>query len=407
MATVDAGRVASETFSLTIYQTGKGKIDTSLRSDLFPGTQSDKWVCGVSSLQVPLDGTRFLDERHPNLLMLRRRTPGPPPFATYTHLYPEFNAHTQILIPAFGGQYVAWTEDTVGTLRHNRFPVREIGDLLEAINAWTIRINQLMNQIGLTQGIFTQDWDAAGTQLGGGVTPEKKDFRHLYCRITPSGTFQLLGSALFWSTFFIEASLYAVEVLGLPQYFGVYINAASQIGTLNSSLEEIAPNNQIQTHTGVYQIQNDDWMKTFSIAGTRSLWGSLDTRIAISLDTDMPLGRNVVISEEKETRSYSLGTFSLNNEVKITNNVGDQIMSEFSLTSQSRAGSVMLKSANLPIVNWVTLRPDSMVRNVRMRLKITERIWNAAGGWSIVTRELPVESHNSWNAKLIFAKRTA
>lgn len=196
-------------------------------------------------------------------------------------------------------------------------------------------------------------------------------------------------------------------MLGLPQYFGVYINAASQIGTLNSSLEEIAPNNQIQTHTGVYQIQNDDWMKTFSIAGTRSLWGSLDTRIAISLDTDMPLGRNVVISEEKETRSYSLGTFSLNNEVKITNNVGDQIMSEFSLTSQSRAGSVMLKSANLPIVNWVTLRPDSMVRNVRMRLKITERIWNAAGGWSIVTRELPVESHNSWNAKLIFAKRTA
>ena len=146
-------------------------------------------------------------------------------------------------------------------------------------------------------------------------------------------------------------------------------------------------------------------MKISAVSGTKSCWGSLDTRLSISLETDMPLARNIVLSEEQETRSYSLGTFSLNNEVTISNVIQNTIMSEFHLQSQSRAGSVVLKNADNPITNWVSLAPSTNVRNIRLRLQLRERIFREGTGWAIVTRALPVASHNNWNAKLIFAKR--
>ena len=92
---VNSGSVHSESFSLSVYQNAQNYIDITLRNDLLP-TQSDQWVCGVSSLQVPLDDTRYLDESFPTLFNLRRLRHNVLFTPANTHFYQEpqlFPAH--------------------------------------------------------------------------------------------------------------------------------------------------------------------------------------------------------------------------------------------------------------------------------------------------------------------------
>ena len=139
--------------------------------------------------------------------------------------------------------------------------------------------------------------------------------------------------------------------------------------------------------------------------GTRSVWSSIDTRMSVALVTDLQLGKNIIILDEKEQRSYAIGDYPLNNEVKITSTITDQFLTQYTVESQCRAGQLMVKRPTDPIVEWVSLSSDINVRKLRLRLALRERKYLGNGKWTIQIGDLPVAEHTSWSCKLLFARR--
>ena len=402
MAQINVGSLHSESFSVSVYQTGKNNVDIDLRNNLFT-SDSSEWLCAVESLQIPLDETTYFDESPENRMLfnIHRLQDGRDWDRTHSYLYPEASqGHTY---PTdMTGSAVVFTEDTVGTVRTNRSEIREWGDFQEMLTNWSIRFNHLMETTALTEtGGFNFDWDQT-VAVSADVTPAKKTFEHLRVRISPSGNFSFVMSKLFLSMFYITVHPYAQHIFGLPNIISYDLTQA--VPTPRILIVDNLENNMMQAPT-TYVIANNDWMEVFATSGTKSVWSSIDTRMAVSLTTDLQLKRNVIIVDEKEQRSYALGDYPLNNEVTITNTVSDQFLSSFSVTSQMRAGQLMVKRPTDPIVEWVSLANDIEVRKVRLRLALRQRKYLGDGKWTITIGDLPVADHTSWSCKLLFARR--
>ena len=159
-------------------------------------------------------------------------------------------------------------------------------------------------------------------------------------------------------------------------------------------------------HSGVLQTDEDAWKVPLAIQGDRSIWSSLETRLAVSLGTSIPLQRSLVITGEQETRTFELGCWPLDNAVEVACKVsGPSLTSEYTVSGESRAGHVVLKRSDTPVVEWLHLKPDTDLRNLRLSLHVRERIYKN-GAWSVELRELPIRSWATWNCKLIFVRKT-
>ena len=318
MAQYNAGTRNSQNFSVSVFQTGKNYIDVSLRSDLFPaGEQSDLYVVGVESLQVPLSATRLFDETNPAnapLMYLRRRLRGAPNDAAHTKLHGADGGAVQL---AAANQH--WTEEGIGVLRTDKDPIREIGDLFELINRYTIKINNSINRVtplqggGSTGGLnapdFTDVWNVDGQAA------EIATFNHFYIRMNPSGVVEIVGSTLFWNNFFLEISPYGQEVFGLSPVVGLTI--ANNVAVLQTSVEAMLLLNVFTTTqaphpaANAYTIANDNYGRPYRAAGKVSCWEAVDTRLSVALATEIPLQRNIIINDGSEGRSYFLCNYAL------------------------------------------------------------------------------------------------
>ena len=144
----------------------------------------------------------------------------------------------------------------------------------------------------------------------------------------------------------------------------------------------------------------------YDFAGTRSLWGAIDTRLSISVATDLPTRKSLTITDDRQCRDFSVGSFDLCNELKIQTEVTDQLTSVFTIESESRSGHVALKKSGPPNY-WTLMAPSTNLRHLRIRLMMRERVWNAVSDeWRIVNRDLPVAPHQTWHCNLLFARRT-
>ena len=143
----------------------------------------------------------------------------------------------------------------------------------------------------------------------------------------------------------------------------------------------------------------------YAANGTKSVWSSVDTRMAVSLVTDLQLKRSLVIVDEREQRSYNLGDYPLNNEVRVVSTISDQFNTTYSVSAQCRAGQLQVKKPNDAVCEWVSLASDIDVRKLRLRLALRERKYIGNGRWAITIGDLPVADHTSWSCKLLFARR--
>ena len=418
MSVVDVGKRQSESFTVSCFASGSNEIDVVLQNDLINGDSQD-WLVGISDLSVPLDSTTYLDENHGELLelhrlrhnvdlndgdtmLVREDVPGYPGVATVMSASGNANINT-------------WTQDRIGRLRHDRGAgTTEFGVLMEHFNTWSGQINAQIRHRGLDQAgvgpFFNRGlvnnaagyvWDT--TALGNTPLDQKKlVFRHIMVRISPSGNLEIIGSKFFWSAFFIKVSPYFQALTGFPPILSVDLIADPMV----TRSVITAPGGNAMVAVVQYTLANDDWMVTSAILSDRSFWGSADTRLSISLSTDLPIQRSLTITDGQEERDYTLGSFSLSNEVSVSNTVSDQFLTEFTFNMESRAGHVQLKPPGPP-THWVSLKPSDHTRVLRLRLNIRERIWHAdTGKWSIIHRRLPINAWQTWNTRLIFAKKT-
>ena len=423
MSIVDVGRLKSDSFTVTVFQSGSPSVDLTLRNDLVPGPSED-WVVGVCSLSAPLDSTVFLDGNHTVLMELRRIQPGQ-----------EFEDQSTVLMHEEGASIVpgyppiesdisedshyailSWTQDRF-RLRHDRTPTLEFGDLMESFNAFSGKINSQLRYNGLNKDgtsqadnvEFTQGWETS--DLGTTALDEKKrKFRHLMFRVSPSGMLSIIGSGLFWSTFWLKVSPYFQALTGFSGVLSVNVSSGNPLTAfVQTELETVVDldGDTVMANTHIWTITDSDWMETHAVTSQRSLWGSCDTRLDISLACDLPVSRALTITDGKEVRDYTLGSWALSNEVRVTNTVTDQFMTEFEVEMQSRAGHVELKKPGPPDY-WVSMLPNEHLRVLRLRLMIRERVWNeTTAEWSIVHRKLPLNAWQTWNCKLLFCKKTA
>jgi len=247
MASVQIGSIHSESFSLSCFQTGQNHISVNLRSDLFNSDSSD-WLCSCSSLQVPLDETRYFSEgaMHSELFNIRRLQHNAQfrPETTYLFQEPGYADVTTDIDALAGGSARSrrYTVDTVGRVRTDRFEIRQFGDFVEALIQWYQHFNMLMRTNPLVAGDFNQAWDQsaaiiAGTEqidpATGAVIPgtghadqTKRKFEHLRVRISASGNISFIFSSLFASNFYIECSEYAREIFGVPQFVSYNVNVS-------------------------------------------------------------------------------------------------------------------------------------------------------------------------------------
>ena len=202
--------------------------------------------------------------------------------------------------------------------------------------------------------------------------------------------------------FYIEVSEYAQHIFGIPEIISYDLTQA--VPTLRASVINNEEDNEMVS-TVTYDIGNADWMSVIAANGTKSVWSSIDTRMSVALVTDLQLTKSIVILDEKEQRSYALGDYPLNNEVKITSTITDQFLTQYTVQSNCRAGQLMVKRPTDPIVEWVSLASDINVRKLRLRLALRERKYLGAGKWTIVIGDLPVADHTSWSCKLLISRR--
>jgi hypothetical protein len=205
---------------------------------------------------------------------------------------------------------------------------------------------------------------------------------------------------MFWSNFYIEASSYMQALTGLP-------------GIIAYNVEDEEPHTNwvgamlVQEYVNDYEDPNDDEAYEESeITGLISLWGSADSRLSISVATDLPIQRSLTITDDNQCRDFSIGSFDLNNEISISTEVTNQLTSVFQFTSQSRAGHIALKPSGPPNY-WVQMSPAVNLRHLRVRLMIRERVWDELSGlWGIKNKVLPIGAHQTWQCNLLFARKT-
>jgi len=438
MAFVNVGSLHSESKSLTVIQQGKSTVSVALRNDLL-SSDSSEWLIACESLQVPLDGTRYFDGVNTELFNLRRLRHNTPFTVANTYLY-DPSATIATDISALDDRSLrAYTLDTLGRVRTDRFEVRNIGDFIEMLVQWYQRINVTLRGHAIVAGWdggarFNQEWDQTeatkdlldaygdpvmeqdpnqpqGTlRIRQTADEAKRRFEHFRVRVGASGNIQFIMSQLFASLFYIEVSPYAQEIFGLPEIISWYVQDAVPVRRTNTevgdALSIVDGANLMQSRVNAYLVGLSDWTLSLATAGTQSIFSSIDTRLSIALSTDLQLQRSLVIVDEHEQYSYMIYESPLDNEVQIQNTVSDQFHSEFHISTRSRAGQFMVKRSSDPITEWVALASDIGVRSLRLRLYIRERIFVSKGVWKIVLSPLPVESHTSWSCKLLFAKRT-
>ena len=412
MAIVDVGKTHSESISVSVFQTGTNRCDVILKNALFGDIiQSDEYVVGVESLQCPMGGTTYLSSEPHNALLvsIRRRRDGEPFDVPHTHLYPDTIADQGVFGPDADAEERSYTV-SLGAIRSDRFIIREFGDFMELLNQWSINFSQTLRSQAFRQVTgFNQDWD--NNQIDGeNLSDDDKKIDHLMCRVTPSGSVSISASNLFWSNFFLEFSGYAQEILGFPQYVtftedGVVASRGTGAVAGEDEFTFIAAGTGVETMESFF-VDEEDFKVIRAVSGDRSIWGSLETRLSVSLATSIPLQRSLIISDNIESRTFALGSWSLNNEVKtIFSIAGPVFASEFQVETEGRSGHVVLKDSSTPVTEFLHLRPDVGLRNLRLSLYIRERVF-ADGKWAIVLKELPVKPWETWNCKLLFVRKT-
>ena len=400
MSFVDVGSIRSKSFTFNVMHSGESEVNIDLNTDLFP-ENSNEWLVGIQSLSAPLDSTRFLDETKPNLFHLLRVRHNTAPTPQNTFMRGRI-ADSDLDVGVVGDDNQKWTHDAT-TLRHDRTPCLEFGDLMQQMVDWCGRVNTLINS-GLDGLLFNTVWDT-GVE---GIGDDLKNYAHLRVRIGSSGMISLIGSHLFFANFMIQVTPYMQALTNLPALVGYNVNT-NQLMTafpLAGPNMDYNVNLRVPEGAGANPELHQDNYKIYNIVGDRSLWGSCDTRLSISVSTNLPLKRSYTVTDDKICRDFTLGSFDLNNEVQVTQRITDQISSVFDVTSLSRAGHTALKPSGPPHY-WVEMSSGRNIRNIKMKLMIRERRWNPiTDTWSIIHKTLPLEKHQTWQCCLIFAKKT-
>ena len=225
--------------------------------------------------------------------------------------------------------------------------------------------------------------------------------RLLGISLTPGGTLQLVGSAIFWNNFYLVSNSYCKELLGFsaPELSVSYRN--NNVSSLREDLIIVVggvdrilvqANPLPAAHPAQY------------INADYSVFRKTEERMLVSMEVALNIPMNISIVNGLETRTHTVFSAPLQSDIISTITAGNGIIKDScNLAINALQGRVHLLKKTNGNVQWYPLSSSYMIQNSRCELYITRRRWRMPSGpWFTERQPLKIHSDGVWNASLKF-----
>jgi len=185
------------------------------------------------------------------------------------------------------------------------------------------------------------------------------------------------------------------------------VGALIDINLLSQSINQyVVPagivENRLVSDLGVIQAANIP--RSREIYGNHSLYTSLDSRVKVELESHLPMQRNLIIQDEKETVDNAIAEVFFESELKASFTFDDSgVLIERGLIENLYVGNYPLIRKHGRRKQFNKLLTAYDLRFYRFHLYITRRKYKSTTDkWGFVKERVTIAPNDYWNFSLRF-----
>lgn len=395
MSSADVSRPNCDIVNISLEQQGKPELSVFFKKPFID--ENRHYVCCVSNLSVPMMATRMLPATAlQDLFYILRRNAGQDiTNANHTAL----NGNGAINGQGLDAQTIAlMDQNSVGTFHVRSIPMLNISDFLILLNGFSAVFENRIAEAGIAPLLYGATAVAAdgtptpvqaiGTDAGDDPVPM------LRFGLSPSGVLIITLSALFSNHFYIDFTEMGKTLLGLNTY-QIAVTQNQVTGVISRFGEGLHLANVIQPATVTVPVP---------IYGNLSLLSTLESRLSVHLESDLPITKTIVSQNQEEKSAYDLASFVLKNESSSTIYIsGTKVDNEFAFRTHTHSGQLVLQSRAEQPTQYSPLLHTLDLRTLRLRLYLKTREYNpTTKQWIVSKKAFPMEESDHWSCDLRF-----
>ena len=416
MSSVELTRPNTDCVNVEIMQDAKNEAVCRFKLPfLLPKTD---YVVGVTSLTIPVMNTRLIGPAYPELFYIRRRNVGQD-IGNAAHTYTDGQGvilningtgRLDALIdnnnPALGVEPGSTLDvmrnDLVATFSTTQGnALLNISDFLMRLNLYGAAFRNGIHRVGIDPRFYGgPSNDGPIPQLaptivaGAGDAAPMIDFG-----VTPSGFLIITLQPNFSNHFFLSISPMGKALLGLDTDI-IAITQDQATGVITQYGEGLIPGG---VGPDANTIQPATVSQAVTIYGNKSLLQTLESRVSVQVEKDLPILRTIVTTNGQESSAYDLASFVLENESSSRIRVdGLKVRNEIEFITPTRCGQLVLQSRNENPTQWTPLLSVDELLVFRVRLYLKTREYNPIlKKWIFEKKEFPIEDER-WTMGLRF-----
>ena len=226
------------------------------------------------------------------------------------------------------------------------------------------------------------------------IADETRDSHLLRISIAPGGKLQLLGSARFWQSYFIEFSQFANKAFSMDtEEIGgrFYLSHRSNVMT----------NNLVHPQTGT--IEQSAVTVNIISTGARSIYPLLDQRTYITVETHMPTLNNVRVVDTKQRLDRSIFRTAFDQSLLVTLKFEESLIDEYTQSQKNYSGNVSFMDKSMPPYQWNVLQSSFELQIFRFELFVWYNSYNLATDTFKLKQYTPTVGH--WDLGISFVSR--
>ncbi len=226
------------------------------------------------------------------------------------------------------------------------------------------------------------------------IADETRESHLLRISIAPGGKLQLLGSARFWQSYFIEFSQFANKAFSMD---------TEEIGGrfYLSQLSNVVSNHLL--HQQTQTIEASTVTANIISTGARSIYPLLDQRTYVTVETHMPTLNNVRVVDTKQRLDRSIFRTAFDQSLLVTLKFEDSLIDSYTQTQKNYSGTVSFMDKSMPPYQWNVLQSSFELQIFRFELFVWYNSYNAATDSFKLKQYTPSVEH--WDLGITFVSR--
>ena len=425
MSSVELTRPNTDCVNVEIMQDAKNEAICRFKLPfLLPKTD---YVVGVTSLTIPIMNTRLIGPAYPELFYIKRRNVGQD-IGNAGHTYTDGQGVIGGNIIGTGRLDALENDDpaqgvvagsTLDVMRHDLIAtfstiqgnaLLNISDFLMRLNIFGAAFRNSIDKVGIDPRFYggpsndgpiptlAEGFESLAT-LQAQNRPPRVPKPMIDFGVTPSGFLIITLQPIFSNHFFLEISPMGQALLGLDtDRIAITQNQATGVITqFGEGLTSGIPGPDENT------IRAATVSQAVTLYGNKSLLQTLESRVSIHVETDLPILKTIVTTNGQESHAYDLASFVLENEsssrIKID---GLTVQNNVEFITPTRCGQLVLQSRNENPTQWSPLLSVDELLLFRVRLYLKTREYNPIlKKWIFQKKEFPIEQER-WTMGLRF-----